>query len=187
MSPAPHPGLAEQGKLHALAGEHDLALAYYRLAMRLAVEQGAPEAVFRHYLDCTIESLELIGAYDDVLEYCDKLAEHYRGIEPIDDDQRAFVAVDLAANEQRRGAVLLKRGDTDAARNALQEARRLAERAGVPSPLADVLGGWIDRRLHVDAGRIEIEQRRVCYFAVTPESVDRARAVELPVELLGLG
>lgn len=182
-----HVGVAEQGKIHALAGDHELALLYYRYAMRTAVESGAPEAFFRHYLECLIESLELIGSYDDVVRYCDQVAAHYSTFETVDETQRAFIAADRATNAQRRAVALLKGGHVDHGRDALAEATALAGAAGVELPLAELLSGWLNRGLHVDAERLVIEQRKLCYFAVTAQTVDRSRAIVLPPQLLSGG
>jgi tetratricopeptide (TPR) repeat protein len=177
-----HRGLAEQGKLHAIDGQHELALAHYREAMRLSVEADAPEVFFRHYLECSMESLELMGANEDVVRYCHKVAEHYAGVEPADELQARFVALDLAANAQRLGANLLRLGRTDEAAEALVTAVDRARAAGAELPLAELAQGWLARRLTVDGARLEAEQRRLGYFAVTPESVDRSIAVPLPTE-----
>ena len=52
-----HLGIAEAGKVHALAGRHPEALRHYREAIRLAVSSKAPEIFFRHYSQCVLESL----------------------------------------------------------------------------------------------------------------------------------
>ncbi len=176
-----HAGLAEQGKLHALAGEHRLALAYYRQAMRLSVEAGNPEIFFRHYLECAIESLEQIGAYDEVFAYCDKAIGLYEDNPPRDDLTR----FDLAHIHQRKAAVLLKAGRREGVAEALNQALALARAAGRPLPLAQRLLRWVDLGLHVEPARVEKEQRRTGYFSVRKDKVDAARAVRLPAEQLG--
>lgn len=168
-----HVGLTEQGKLHALAGDHRAALAHYREAMAMAVRAGEPEVFFRHNLECALESLELMGAYDEVLAYCDKALALYRERPPSHD-----VAVrDLAHVHQRRGVVLLKRGDREAARLALAEAARL-QPGGMP--LAATLLRWIAGNLHLDAARILAEQHRHKFFSVRRDTVAPERAIPLP-------
>lgn len=184
---ATHVGVAEQGKLHALQGEHDVALLYYRRAMQGAVASGAPEVFFRHYLECSVESLELSGAYDEVLDYCDRVEAHYATVTPADEDQAAFVTGDLVATSQRRALVLAKAGRTPEALVALDASAQRAAAIGVDLPLVALVGGWLRRGLHVDPERILVEQQRLCYFAVTPDSVDRERAVRLPAEMLSIG
>lgn len=177
-----HRGLAEQGKLHALAGDHDLALAHYREAMRLSVEAGAPEVFFRHYLECSMESLELMGANDDVVDYCMRVAEHYVGLEPADELQARFMALDQAANAQRLGVNLIKAGRAEEAAGPLADAVERAKAAASSLPLAELLNGWLARRLTIDRARVETEQRRLGYFAVTADTVDPAAAIPLPSE-----
>ena len=74
--PIAHLQIAETGKLAALRGDHRTALGHYREAIRIAVGSGAPEVFFRHYLEATLESLELSEAFDDVLAYCDRAIAH---------------------------------------------------------------------------------------------------------------
>lgn len=173
-----HVGLTEQGKLHALAGDHRAALAHYREAMALAVRAGEPEVFFRHNLECSLESLELMAAYDEVLAYCDRALDLYRERPPAHD-----VAVrDLAHVHQRRGVVLLKRGDREAARVALGEAVAL-QPGGMPLSVA--LLRWLAANLHLDAARILAEQHRHQYFSVRRDTVAPARAISLPAALAG--
>lgn len=168
-----HVGLTEQGKLLALAGDHRGALAHYREAMAVAVRAREPEVFFRHNLECVLESLELMGAFDEVVAYCDRAIDHYRARPPAHDVARR----DLAHVHQRRGVVLLKRGERAAARPDLAEAVRLQPRG---MPLAAALLRWVDAGLHFDAARVTAEQRRHNSFCVRPEAVARDRAIPLP-------
>src|SRR5258706_7551483 len=67
-----HMGIAEQGKIYALAGDHIRALNYYRVAMRLTVEAGDPEIFFRHYLECGIASVGHLRSIDQETGYCEQ-------------------------------------------------------------------------------------------------------------------
>lgn len=178
MSRAPaftHLGIAEQGKVLALRGEHTQALLHYREAMRLAVRQQAPEVFFRHYLECSIESLEQMGSWPEVLEYCERALAHYRAHPPTTDVARK----DLASIHQRQGVVLLKSGQRDAARAALLAALD-ALPPGDSLPLASQLLRWLKTGYHLDVARITAEQKRWSYFAVRPEQVDPRIATPLP-------
>jgi tetratricopeptide (TPR) repeat protein len=176
-----HLGIAEGGKLHALKGEHGQALTCYREAIRMAVNTGAPEVFFRHYMECTLESLEKMGSFPEVIAYADRAIEHYAAITPTSDEQRALIRADLVSIHQRRGAVLLKSGRVDEARAALEKATALAREApAIALPLAEALLGWIVRGFHVDAHRILTEQEAKRYFSVRPDTVDRALAIPLP-------
>ncbi len=176
-SAALHFGIAEQGKLHALAGDHEEALRHYREAIRLAVTSGAPEVCFRHYTQCVLESLEHMSAWTEILEFCERVRAHYAANPP----PHELARLDLACAHEREGVVLLKRGDTAAALAALAQAR---EQAGPGRlPLAEELLGWLRRGMQIDARRIEQQQRRHRYFIVEREAVRPERAIQLPKAL----
>jgi len=162
-----HLQIAESGKLAALRGDHRTALGHYRAAIRLAVGSGAPEVFFRHYLEATLESLELSEAYDDVLAYCDRAIEHYAANPPA----HVLAELDLATIHQRRGVVLLKRSEVAPARAALEQAVAGAARIGVRFELAERVLDWIRRGLAVTVPRLLAEQRRLHYFSVRPDTV----------------
>jgi tetratricopeptide (TPR) repeat protein len=162
-----HLQIAESGKLAALRGDHRTALGHYREAIRLAVGSGAPEVFFRHYLEATLESLELSEAYDDVLAYCDRAIEHYAANPPA----HVLAELDLASIHQRRGVVLLKRSEVAPARAALEQAVAGAARIGVRFELAERVLDWIRRGLAVTVPRLLAEQRRLHYFSVRPDTV----------------
>ena len=119
-----HMGIAEQGKVYALAGKHALALQYYRHAIHMAVQAGDPEIFFRHYLECVMESLEQMGAHVEVLAYCEKAVAFYGEHPPTNLlEQR-----DLAHVYERQGAVLLKSGDKEGAAAAFEQALMALQR-----------------------------------------------------------
>lgn len=169
-----HLGIAEAGKVAALAGHHTEALRYYREALRLATSSNAPEVFFRHYTQCVLESLERSGSYPEVIEYCTRADEHYRTFAHLTSFQRR----DHGATLERLGAVLLKAGRPEDALAALTRAVDIAG-AGV-LPLAEALTGWLRRGLSADVRRISELQDRHHYFTVRPELVDAALAIELP-------
>lgn len=184
QGPYLHLRIAEQGKLHALSQEFPLALAHYRHAMRMTAQAGDPEVFFRHYLECVVECLEQMGAYDEVLAWCDR-AEAFFG--DLDLTQNPVAQRDLAGVHQRRGVVLLRRGDTHGALCALQTALQIARAGGFEVPLAQRLAGWVRAGLVIERARLEAELVRGSYYSVRPETVDRAVALPLPRELLPLG
>lgn len=175
-----HFGVAEQGKLFALQNKHELALIYYRQAIQLAVARKEPEVVFRHYLECSLESLELMGSYADVLAYCDKAIAHYEQNKP----RHRLAHMDLAAIHQRKAMLLAKTGQTaEASRQidlAMAEARKASERL----PLSESMRRWMSGGLHLKPERITQEQKKHHYFSVREDAVDASRAVELPAGVL---
>lgn len=173
--PRLHMGIAEQGKLLALEGDHVQALHYYRAAMQMSVQAKDPEVFFRHYLDCVMESLEHMGAFDEVLAYCDKAISLYAESPP----PNPVATMDLASIHLRRGVILLKKGDAAGARESLRSAAATARTVGGSLALADTLLRWLDARLHLDPQRVLAEQKRTRYFSVRRETVDPRRAVKL--------
>lgn len=177
-------GVAEQGKLYALQGNHKLALQYYRAAMQMTVQAGDPEVFFRHYLECVIESLEQTESYPEVLEYCERVLQHYQ----LNPPPNPMAVMDLAHIYQRKGINLFKSGDREGAILALQEALNQAKTIGKVTPktlpLTQTLLQWLRSNLHIDKQRLLAEQNRQQYFSVRKDTVDPSMAVKLPDESL---
>lgn len=173
-----HLGIAEQGKLLALKGQHDQALAHYREALRMAVSSSAPEIFFRHYTQCVMESLESSGSLEAVLRYCEEAEAHYQRL----DSPLPMVARDRAENHQRRASILLRMGRTEEAREAFEQAIALAGEKTLP--LAREVIGWMRRGFSIGSRQLDDAQRRHRYHIVRKELVDPARAIALPPERL---
>jgi tetratricopeptide (TPR) repeat protein len=179
-----HMGIAMRGKLYALEGNHAKALQYYRIAIRMAVNAKEPEIFFRHYLDCVMESLELTGAYDEVLAYCDKAIEHYGANPP----PNPLAKMDLATIHLRRTSILLKKQDKKEARASVKRAVDTARSAGGKIGLAETILRWLDAGFSIDTARLLAEQKRGGYFCVQREKVDPNHAIELSeTELMAIG
>ena len=162
-----HLSIAEAGKRAALRGDHRTALGRYREAMHLAVSSGAPEVFLRHYLEAAMESLELMNEFGSVVEYCERAVDHYREHPPA----HPMAWLDLGSIHQRHACVLLKQGRVDPARVTFAQAIDIAARAPARLPLAEALGGWLQRGLVVSPARVVAEQRRHRYFSIRPETV----------------
>lgn len=169
-----HLGIAEQGKVCALASRHADALQHYQEALRMAVSSGAPEVFFRHYTQCVMESLELSGELDTVLRYCDDAEAHYLAL----NSPLPLVARDRAENLQRRGCVLLRKSQLDEALQSLQQALDLASAKSLP--LTAELLGWARRGLTIGERQLHESQRRHHYFIVRKGLVDPQRAIQMP-------
>jgi len=174
-----HMGVAEQGKVHALRGDHVAALMHYREAMAIAAREQAPPLVLRHYVECALESLEHMGAYDEVLAYCERAVEHYRVHPP----ESRLARLDLATIHQRRGVALLKQGDRDDAERALALACAEASEAEARLPLADALLRWLRAQLTITPQRLAAELARHNYCSVREDTVTPDRAVSLPADV----
>jgi tetratricopeptide (TPR) repeat protein len=168
-----HPGIAERGKQLALSGEHVDALTHYREAMRQATRTGAPEVFLRHYTQCALESLERMGALDEVLATCERAREHYRANPPADGVARR----DLGNFLEREAVVLLRMGRRDDAATRLREAIDAVRPLRLP--LAETLAGWLRANLHVAPHRLERELDRHLYWSVRAATLrpDLASAV----------
>ena len=173
-----HMGIAEQGKVYAVEGNHKMALLYLRHAMHMCVQAGDPELFFRLYLEAALESMERLGYYDEVLGYTDKAIQLY-----IDNPPPNKVAkMDLAYIHQKRGVILLKLGQPKESAKAFKIAIEMMKAENHPMPLANALLRWASTGLHVDARRILAEQEKSKYFTVIEENVEPSRAIRLPNE-----
>jgi len=173
-----HMGLAEQGKIYALSGNHNMALTYYRQAIYMTVKEKDPEVFFRHYLECVMESLEHTGSYEEVLAYCDKAVEFYEDNPP----PNPLAQIDLAHIYLRKGVALMKIGEKEEAMDALQQGMDVAKKVDQPLPLGQTLLRWLKTGMNVDVRRLLEEQKRHEYFSVRTDTVNRKMAVKLPDE-----
>ncbi len=165
-----HLEIAETGKLLALKGKHTEALRYYRDALRLAVSSKAPEVFFRHYTQCVLESLELTGAYDEIISFCTDADAHYVSLNlSVGIHKR-----DHGSLLERLGLVYLKSGNAEAGQTALQKAQDIAGKGALP--ITEEILGWLKRGFTVNVARILSSQRKHKYFVVRPGQVDRKRA-----------
>lgn len=168
-----HFAVAEYGKVMALQKNHPEALRHYREAIRMAVSIKAPEVFFRHYTQCVLESLELTGAYGDVIEFCENADRHYKQLNIT----RAVHKKDWASVLERFAINLVKAGQIQNGKEAIRRALECA--AEVPMPLAQELNQWLLRGLHVDNTRLLALQKKHHYFVVRPEQVNTAQARSL--------
>jgi len=145
-------------------------LQHYREALRLSVSSKAPEVFFRHYTQCVLESLELTGAYDEIIQFCQNASAHYASLELTSSLHKR----DHGSVLERMGLVQLKSGDVDAGRTALEKAREVAGDGTLP--ITEEILGWLKRGFTVDTSRILNSQRRHKYFVVRADQVDRQRA-----------
>lgn len=173
-----HLGIAEQGKVYALAGRHKLALVYYQTAIAMTVEAGDPELFFRSYLESALESMEQLGMYKEVLDYCDKALALYAQTPPPNE----FARFDYAHIHQRKGVILYKMGKSTEAQTWLKKAIELIRTEQRKFPLAEKILPWIQRGYHLDIDRLTREQQKLHYFSVTKEQLRPEIAVKLPNE-----
>ena len=169
-----HFGIAEQGKVYALKGQHDDALRYYREALRLAMSAKSAEVFFRHYTQCVMESLELTGAYEGVVQYCQEADKHYQTLH-LDDDLHKK---DHAAILERYALMLLQQTQKDEAKAMFEQAIKRAGKGVLP--LSESILNWLQRGLNVGTQQLRAAQRRHNYFVVRKALVNPALAIHLP-------
>lgn len=170
-----HAGVAEAGKLLALKGRHDEALAKYREALRLAHGLRAPQVFARHYLHCVLESLERMGAHDQAAVLAGEAASSAAS-ELGDGTPSDFQRRDRAFLLERQGVNRLKAGDVAGARESLGQALSLDDALLLSRDLLS----WTARGLGVTAARLAEAQRAHGYWTVRADTVDGARACESP-------
>jgi len=168
-----HLSIAETGKLFALKNNHTKALQHYREAFQLAVSSKAPEVFFRHYTQCVLESLELTGSYDEIIEYCVNADAHYTSLQL----NSSLHKRDHGSILERWGLVLLKKGETEQAKKTLINAKAVAGEKTLP--ITEEVLAWLIRGYSVDTNRILASQRKHNYFVVRAEQVDDKRAIPL--------
>ncbi|SEG11188.1 tetratricopeptide repeat protein [Marinobacterium lutimaris] len=175
-----HLGVAEAGKCFALKGDHREALRHYREAMRLAVSASAPEVFFRHYCQCVLESLELTGQFQEVIEYCEKADAYYEQISSQKQAPSQLHGRDHASILERLGLIYAKQGESEAAIACLEKARTLAGSERLA--LTEQVYGWLRRGMVPDVARLTAAQRKHQYFTVRAEQVDARRARPLTAD-----
>ena len=169
-----HLGVAEAGKLKAIAGDHVEALRHYREALRLAAATGAPEVFFRHYTQCVLESLEQTGSHAEVIDFCRNALAHYDALEsPL-----ALHRRDHAATLERYAINLVKAGHAAEARAPLEKAVALTKPGDLP--IARTVLDWMTRGMQITPRRVLELQEKHGYFCVSADCVEPSRAIPLP-------
>ena len=160
--------------MHAVAGRHLDALEHYREALKLARSSRAPDVVFQYYTQCMLESLERLGHYDEVEDYCRRALAQLGAR----DARHPVVRRMTASHLERLGAVQAKRGDTDAALETLDLAIETAGSKGLT--VATRLSEWLRRRMTLDAARITQLQEKSGQFTVDRSTLrpDAARYLD---------
>lgn len=175
-----HMGVAEQGKIYAVEGNHKLALVYYQTAISMTVQAGDPELFFRVYLESALESMEYLGLLEEVLDYCDQALKLYEKNPPPEDNE--FARLDFANIHQRKGIILYKLNKKEEAQEFLKKAIELIKKENGKFPLAQKVLRWAQIGYHIDEPRILAEQKLNNYFTVTKESLRPDFAIKLPDE-----
>ncbi len=171
---AVHFGIAERGKMYSLEGNHKEALRHYREAIQMTVRQEDSDIFFQHYTQCVMESLELSGANEEVISYCEKA----RAFLEEKESESLILKRNIASLLEKQAIQHLLRDERDDAVELLKEAQGIVGRRS--NPLTDDLLNWAQRGYHIKETQIRQAQNRHKYFVVRKETVNPAIAVDLP-------
>ena len=168
-----HYRLAERGKMHALDKNHKEALRHYQEALRLTQQQKESELFFQHYCQCIMESMELSGANDQVISFC----EEYRSFLSEKEQDMLIKKHNAFVSERQAIQHILKEESEQAKALLLQIQADLGKGA---QPLADELLNWLLRGYKISQEQVRRLQHKHNYFIVRKESVNPKIAMDLP-------
>ena len=171
-----HYSIAEQGKLFALQGNHKEALRHYKEALRMCQSLPTADLFFQHYSLCAMESLELMGSYNEVIDFCDKCIGFLESKEQLNDNpvfEKYFASI-----LERKGIQFLL---LDEKPEAIAAFKAVQARVGkTMMPLTNDLLNWALRGYAISLTQIRDLQKKHKYFTVRKENVNEKIAMELP-------
>lgn len=168
-----HYRIAERGKMHALDKNYAEALRHYKEALKLTQKQQDSELFFQHYSQCVMESLELSGAYDQVISFC----ENYRAFLQ-EKSQDALVRKHNAFVSERQAIQHILREEPEEAKDLLLKIQKDIGKGR--QPITDELLNWLLRGYKIKSDQLRNLQKKHNYFIVRKESVNPKIAMDLP-------
>jgi len=169
-----HYRIVEQGKVYALEGNYGEALRHYREGIRLCQRESNSDLFFQHYSQCAMEALELSGANEEVISFCDKTIDFLEN--KIEDSE---YAKRYYSNLLERQAIQFLLQEEKA--EAIQLFKRVHDLVGIKiQPLTDQLLNWAQRGYTITSKQIKEAQTKYNYFIVRKENVNPAIALQLP-------
>lgn len=168
-----HLGIAEKGKIYAVAGNHKEALRHYKEAIKMTQNQVNGEMFFQHYIQCAMESMELMGAYEEVINYCEKF------LDLLDTKEQTEIIVKYKADVLQRMAIqFLYKEDKEEAKALFQIVQKTI---GIgKQKLTDELLNWLLRGYNINPKQILEMQKKHQYFIVNKDNLKPEIAIELP-------
>ncbi len=169
-----HFRIVEQGKIHALEGNHSEALRHYREGIRMCETEIGADFFFQHYGQCAMESLELMGAHQEVISFCEKTLAF------LDDkkEQSDYLKKYYANIAERAAIQFLFLEDKAEAIHHFNEVKQLI---GLKKqPLTAQLLTWAQRGYTITKKQLTDTQKRFGYFIVRKENIKPEIAVQLP-------
>ncbi|MEM6685937.1 MAG: hypothetical protein AAF617_09165 [Bacteroidota bacterium] len=168
-----HYRIAERGKMHTLDKNYKEALRHYKEAMKMSQQEQDSELFFQHYSQCVMETLELSGAYDQVIEFC----VNYRAFLQ-EKEQNVLVRKHNAFVSERQAIQHILKEEQEEAKALLQAIQKDLGRG--KQPITDELLGWLHRGYKVNRNQLTRLQKKHNYFIVRKESVNPKIAMDLP-------
>ncbi|PTX59778.1 hypothetical protein C8N46_10888 [Kordia periserrulae] len=168
-----HYRIAERGKMHALDKNYKEALRHYKEAMKLTQQEKDSELFYQHYSQCVMETLELSGAYDQVISFCENYREFLQ-----DKEQNVLVRKHKAFVSERQAIQHVLKEEQEEAKALLQDIQKDLGKG--KQPITDELLGWLVRGYKVNKDQLTKLQRKHNYFIVRKESVNPKIAMDLP-------
>jgi tetratricopeptide (TPR) repeat protein len=167
-----HLGISEKGKLYCLQGNYRQALRHFREAIRMVQNQPGSDIFFQHYSQCVTEALELSGAHQAVIDYCEKF------IDFLDekDEQTPMLVACRNLMLEKMAIQYLMLGDSDMAKETLQQ----VQPSPITLPVAPQLQQWLARGYAIQPRQIKALLQKNQYYIIRPDKVNPAIAMELP-------
>lgn len=170
-----HYNIAEKGKVYALKGNHTEALRHYKEALRMCENLNNSDIFFQHYSLCAMESLELMGNYKDVIDFCEKCLEFLRDKQIEGND---LINKYKSSLLERMGIQHLFLKDNEEAKECFLFAKKIG--GSQTSALTRDFLNWLSRGYLITEKQILDLEKKHNYFTVRKELVDESIAIELP-------
>lgn len=169
-----HYRIVEQGKVYALENNYSEALRHYREGIKQCQKEPNSDLFFQHYSQCAMEALELSGAHEEVISFCEKTLDFL--VEKIEDSEYAKRYYSNLLERQAIQFLLLE--DAEEAIPLFKQVHKLV---GLKTqPLTDQLLNWAQRGYTMTAKQIKDAQKAHNYFIVRKENVNPKIALQLP-------
>lgn len=167
-----HLRIAEKGKLYCLQGNYRQALRHFREAIRMVQNQTGSDIFFQHYGQCVTEALELSGAHQEVINYCEKFIDFLDAKE----EQTDMVVACRNLMLEKMAIQYLMLGDSEEAKALLQQ----VQKNRLALPVAQQLTQWLQRGYSIQPKQVKDLLQKNQYYIIRADKVNSAIAVELP-------
>ncbi len=171
-----HFSVAEKGKVFALAGNQKEALRHYKEALRMCQNLPSADIFFQHYSLCAMESLELMEAHNEVIEFCNKCLEFLDSKVP--ERENEILNKYKASLWERIGVQYLYLNEKQEAQEAFIKATVFFDKKRMS--LTNELQNWISRGYMIAKTQLKNVLQKHNYYSVRKDSVNESIAIELP-------